>query len=68
MITGSAALPLPSFFPFYFHVRAFLNTRGPDYLGAWDKLFDSFFSVLNSPNLSETFLQLSLTWLLISSP
>ena len=23
MITGSAALPLPSFLPFYFHVRAF---------------------------------------------
>ena len=43
MITGSAALPLPSFLPFLFcfvlfHVRAFLIFSRPDYLRAWNRL------------------------------
>ena len=37
MITGSAPPPLPSFLPFFF-VFAFSQFRGPDYLGAWNRL------------------------------
>ena len=36
MLTGSAALSLPS--PFAFFCALFLNSRFPHYLGAWNRL------------------------------
>ena len=36
MLTGSAALSLPS--PFAFFRALFLNSRFPHYLGAWNRL------------------------------
>ena len=38
MLTGSAALSLPSPFAFFRALSLFLNSRFPHYLGAWNRL------------------------------